>query len=55
MSEFWFKAEVQLSGVDIYVLDDDLFEYLSEFGDIDSLSLDELYDLFDDWVAEGIY
>lgn len=54
MTDFWFETDLTLDGLDVFVLDDDLYDYISEYADINTLEVDELYELFEDWVFEGV-
>lgn len=54
MNDIWFQPNITLYGVDIIVLDDDLHDFISEYADVNTLELDELYDLLDDWIFEGV-
>lgn len=55
VNQIWQFTDLNLTGLPIVVLDDDLFDYISNYGDIDEMDIQELFELLDDWVFEGIY
>ena len=53
-TDFWFIADITPDETTLVVLADDLMDFLHEHTDnVDSLDIEEFYELFEDWIFEG--